>query len=84
MSNLRGPRSAKELTNLVTVHLLKHGLPRCRFSTEVPANWPGKGHHSWVSSLKELMEELPSNAEACDSCLHIEGNEQLKFSKNTV
>ena len=33
------------------VHILKHGLALCRFSPQVPGQWP-EGHQ-WVSELDE-------------------------------
>lgn len=42
-----------------TVHALLEGLPLCRFSTDVPANWP-KGHVSTDPS-----DETNINCPAC-------------------
>lgn len=46
-----------------TIHILKYGLPLCRFSAEVPARWPN-GHvwtpkHVWTPNRNES---------SCDGC----------------
>lgn len=40
-----------------TLHILLHGLPLCRFSTAVPAQWPNG--HIWVRTRQEAT---------CDAC----------------
>lgn len=42
------------------VHILSRGLPRCRFSTKVPRDWP-KGH-KWVS-------DADADQATCQACL---------------
>lgn len=44
----------------MTVHILYQGLPRCRFSTEVPRDWP-EGHQ-WVS-------DADADQATCQECL---------------
>lgn len=44
----------------MTVHILARGLPRCRFSTDVPRDWP-KGH-KWVS-------DADADQATCQACL---------------
>lgn len=43
-----------------TVHILFQGLPRCRFSTQVPRDWP-EGH-KWVS-------DADADLATCHGCL---------------
>jgi hypothetical protein len=52
----------------IVVHLLLYGLPRCRFSTEVPAAWP-KGH-KWVPKPEDL--KLKEGEKACAECVRLE------------
>lgn len=41
----------------ITIHILRHGLPFCRFSNEIPAKWPTG--HVWTSVRAE------SSCEGC-------------------
>lgn len=46
---------------VLIVHVLKHGLPRCRFTTALPVEWPP--HHKWA------REGDP--AANCPNCLKV-------------
>lgn len=56
------------MPNDVTVHVLKHGLPRCGFSKEVPRDWP-RGN-VWVATQEEL-QELPAGGSPCFNCMNL-------------
>ena len=52
-----------------TVHALKHGLPMCGFSRELPADWPDG--HAWISFQEwELNKRggADQGYEACQGC----------------
>lgn len=51
----------------MTVHVLRHGLPLCGFSREMPALWP-QGHR-WVrrEDVATLQAELK-----CQACARVE------------
>jgi hypothetical protein len=50
---------------MITIHILHGGLPLCRFSTEVPGNWP-EGHQ-WVG-LNVLSMSFPEGTRLCMRC----------------
>lgn len=49
-----------------TVHILYQGLPRCRFSTDVPRDWPDR--HKWVS-------DADADLATCPDCLRQVGRD---------
>jgi hypothetical protein len=59
-ANFRKPPYQK-----TTVHLLRHGLPLCGFSTKVPGEWPP--NHVWVGAFAEMVG-LKEPQVPCEGC----------------
>jgi len=53
--------------DVVTVHILRFGFALCRFSMEVPRDWPDG--HAWLSVADRLVEEHMQNSNRFHFCV---------------
>jgi len=64
----------------MTIHILRHGLPLCRFNVGLPANWP-EGHY-WVdkpadANCKDCIRQAVATAAAEASYVDASYDERL-------